>query len=53
MEVHVFVMDLNFLNEIPYICDRWEELVRQKPEAILLTEETGDRSYTRLQAEEL
>ncbi|MDO5455667.1 MAG: AMP-binding protein [Eubacteriales bacterium] len=46
-------MDLNFLNEIPYICDRWEELVRQKPEAILLTEETGDRSCTRLQAEEL
>ena len=46
-------MKLDFLNTVPYVCQRWEELVEKNPSAAFLTEEMTGNSYTRRQTDEL
>ena len=44
---------LDFLNTVPYVCERWDDLARQDPSAAFLTEEASGISFTRQQADEL
>ena len=46
-------MKLDFLNNVPYICQRWADLVRADPDALFLTEEESGSSYTRQQTDGL
>ena len=46
-------MRLDFLNTVPYVCERWDDLARQDPSAAFLTEEASGISFTRQQADEL
>lgn len=46
-------MKLDFLNTVPYVCERWREVARQDLGAIFLTEETSGSSYTRGQVDAL
>ena len=46
-------MKLDFLNTVPYVCERWEALVREDPTAVFLTEEETGNGYTRRQTDEL
>ena len=32
-------MKLDFLNTVPYVCERWTALSQQEPAAVFLTEE--------------
>ncbi len=45
-------MKMDFLNTIPYVCERWAELVRDDPHALFLTEEDS-ADFTRQQVDEL
>ena len=45
-------MKMDFLNTIPYVCERWAELVRDDPHAFFLTEEDS-ADFTRQQVDEL
>ena len=45
-------MKMDFLNTIPYVCERWAELVRDDPHALFLTEEDS-AGFTRQQVDEL
>lgn len=47
------MMNLSFLDTVPYIADRWAELVAKEPSAVFLTEELSERSYTRREVDEL
>ena len=46
-------MKLDFLNTIPYVCERWDALVREDPSAVFMTEEENGGSFTRSQTDEL
>lgn len=46
-------MKLDFLNKVPYLCERWQEVVSKYPSAPFLTEELSDISYSRGQVDEL
>ena len=46
-------MKLDFLSTVPYVCERWDDLARQDPSAVFLTEEASGISFTRRQADEL
>ena len=46
-------MKFDFLNNVPYLCERWQEIVNKNPSAPFLTEELTDISYSRGQVEEL
>ena len=46
-------MKLDFLNKVPYLCERWQEVVSNNPSAPFLTEEISDISYSRGQVDEL
>ena len=46
-------MKLDFLNTVPYVCERWAEVAERNPEAAFLTEETSESTVTRRQADEL
>ena len=46
-------MKLDFLNTVPYVCERWAEVVKKDPSAVFLTEEESGTDYTRGQADEL
>ena len=46
-------MKTDFLNSIPYLCDRWTTLAAENPSAAFLVEEVSGKSYTRGQVEEL
>ena len=45
-------MKLDFLNTVPYLCDRWAEVLREDPDAVFLTEEASGKDITRRQADE-
>lgn len=45
-------MKLDFLRTVPYLCERWGELVGKKPEAVFLIEEATGEQLTRRQVEE-
>lgn len=45
-------MKLDFLYTVPYLCDRWAELVQAKPDAVFLTEEVQEKDFTRREVEE-
>ena len=45
-------MKMDFLNTIPYVCERWAQLVRDDPHALFLTEEDS-AGFTRQQVDEL
>ena len=40
-------MKLDFLSEVPYVCERWAEVVVKDPAAVFLTEELSGNSYSR------
>ena len=40
-------MKLDFLNTVPYLCDRWAEVLREDPGAVFLTEEASGKNMTR------
>lgn len=46
-------MNLDFLNTVPHVCDRWAEVAGQNPGAAFLMEEASGNTITRGQAEEL
>ena len=46
-------MKMSFLDNIPYICKRWEEVVSGSPSSPFIEEELSGRSFTRQQADEL
>ena len=46
-------MKLDFLNKIPYVCQRWAEVAAKDPDAVFLTEEVSGSSYSRQQADVL
>lgn len=46
-------MKLDFLSIVPYVCERWDDLVRQDPSAVFLTEEISGSSFTRQKVDEL
>ena len=46
-------MKMSFLNTIPFICERWEELVIQSPSKAFIIEEVSGRVFTRQQTDEL
>lgn len=46
-------MKLDFLNKIPYVCQRWAEVSAKDPDAVFLTEEVSGSSYSRQQADVL
>ena len=46
-------MKLDFLNTVPYVCERWNALVQQEPAAVFLTEEVSGSGFTRYQVDEL
>ena len=46
-------MKLDFLNTVPYVCERWAEVERQKPDAVFLTAEASGESVARRQADDL
>ena len=46
-------MKLDFLTAVPYVCERWADLVRQNPDSVFLTEEESEKSFTRLETDEL
>lgn len=46
-------MKLDFLNTVPYVCDRWEQLTQNNPSAVFLTEEASGKDYTRREVDEL
>ena len=46
-------MKTDFLNSIPYLCDRWTALAAKAPSAAFLMEEVSGKSFTRGQVEEL
>ena len=37
-------MKLDFLNTVPYVCERWNALVQQEPAAVFLTEDAFDEN---------
>jgi len=43
---------LDFLEMVPYLCERWGELVEKDPEAVFLIEEATGEQFTRRQVEE-
>lgn len=45
-------MKLDFLETVPYLCERWGELVKKDPEAVFLIEEATGEQFTRRQVEE-
>ena len=46
-------MKLDFLSTIPYVCERWDALVREDPSAVFMTEEENGGSFTRSQTDAL
>ncbi|MBQ8136266.1 MAG: AMP-binding protein, partial [Clostridia bacterium] len=46
-------MKLDFLSAIPYVCERWAQVVQKDPDAVFLTEEVTERSFTRLETDAL
>ena len=46
-------MKLDFLNTVPYVCERWTALAQQEPAAGFLTEEGSGTGFTRRQVDEL
>jgi acyl-coenzyme A synthetase/AMP-(fatty) acid ligase len=46
-------MKLDFLNTVPYVCERWNALVQQEPAAVFLTEEVSGTGFTRRRVDEL
>ena len=46
-------MKLDFLNTVPYLCDRWAEVLREDPGAVFLTEEASGKNMTRQEADSL
>ena len=42
-------MKFDFLNNVPYLCERWQEVVNQNPSAPFLTEELTYIRYSRWQ----
>ena len=46
-------MKLDFLNTVPYVCERWHELAAKDPSAVFLTEELSGKSFSRKQTDEL
>ena len=46
-------MKMAFLNTIPYVCERWLEVVAVAPDAPFLTEEASGASFSRRQVDEL
>ena len=46
-------MRLDFLNTVPYLCERWTELAEKTPAAVFVTEELSGRSFTRAQTDAL
>ena len=46
-------MKLDFLSKVPYVCERWAEIVGKDPAAVFLVEELSGNSYTRGRVEEL
>ena len=46
-------MKPDFLNTVPYVCERWAAVVRQEPDAVFLTEEVSGTGFTRREADEL
>ena len=46
-------MKLDFLNTVPYLCDRWTEVLREDPGAVFLTEEASGKNMTRQEADSL
>ena len=45
-------MKLDFLSEVPYVCERWAEVVVKDPAAVFLTEELSGNSYSREQVDD-
>ena len=46
-------MKLDFLNTVPYVCDRWERNVQADPARVFLTEEESGACFTRGETDEL
>lgn len=46
-------MKLDFLNAVPYVCDRWTQVARQASEADFLIEEASGVRFSRRQADHL
>ena len=46
-------MKLSFLDLVPYVCERWQEVVEKSPDAPFLTEEMSGVSFSRRQVDEL
>ena len=46
-------MKLDFLNTVPYLCERWAQLVSVKPSAVFVTEEMSGTSFSREQVDVL
>ena len=46
-------MKLDFLNTVPYVCERWQEIVKRDPSAPFLTVELSGGIYTRKQVDDL
>ena len=45
-------MKLDFLSKVPYVCERWAEVVVKDPAAVFLTEELSGNSYSREQVDD-
>ena len=45
-------MKLDFLERVPYVCERWAEVVAKDPAAVFLTEELSGNSYSREQVDD-
>lgn len=46
-------MKLDFLNTVPYVCERWTALSQQEPAAVFLTEEGSGTGFTRRRVDDL
>ena len=46
-------MKLDFLSNVPYVCEYWAKVERQAPDAVFLTAEVNGESITRRQADDL
>ena len=46
-------MKLDFLDTVPYVCERWAEVVRRDPGAVFLTEEESGAAFTRRETDDL
>ena len=46
-------MKMDFLNVVPYVCERWLEVVAKAPDAPFLTEEVSGACFSRRQVDEL